>query len=70
MTNIWSIDIVPGKKMTYNLNREGRNFVAEFDLRVIRPESTLRSPQNRHLCSRLHNLCYFKGELKRASSDY
>ncbi len=32
MTNIWSIDIVPGKKMTYNLNREGRNFVAEFDL--------------------------------------
>jgi len=32
MTNIWSIDINPGKTMTYSLNREGRNFVAEFDL--------------------------------------
>lgn len=34
MTNVWSIDIVPGEKMTYNLNREGRNFVAEFDLEI------------------------------------
>ena len=32
MTNVWSIDINPGKTMTYSLNREGRNFVAEFDL--------------------------------------
>jgi len=32
MTNIWSIDINPGKTMTYSLNREGRNFVAAFDL--------------------------------------
>lgn len=32
MTNVWSIDINPGKSMTYSLNREGRNFVAEFDL--------------------------------------
>ena len=32
MTNTWSIDVVPGKKMTYKLERENRNFVAEFDL--------------------------------------
>jgi len=32
MTNVWSININPGKTMIYNLNREGRNFVAEFDL--------------------------------------
>lgn len=32
MTNTWSIDIIPGKKMTYKLSRENRNFVAEFDL--------------------------------------
>lgn len=32
MTNIWSIEINPGQKMTYKLSREGRNFVAEFDL--------------------------------------
>ena len=32
MTNSWSIEIKPGLKMTYKLSREGRNFVAEFDL--------------------------------------
>lgn len=32
MTNTWSIDIKPGMRMTYKLSREGRNFVAEFDL--------------------------------------
>ncbi len=34
MTNVWSIDIDPGNTMTYSLNREGRNFVAEFDLKA------------------------------------
>ncbi len=32
MTNIWSITIEPGRTMTYKLTREGRLFVAEFDL--------------------------------------
>jgi hypothetical protein len=32
MTNTWSIEIKPNQKMTYQLVREGRNFVAEFDL--------------------------------------
>lgn len=32
MTNVWAIDIIPGEKMIYSLNREGRNFVAEFNL--------------------------------------
>ena len=36
MTNVWSIDINPGTTMTYNLNREGRNFVAEFDLKAAK----------------------------------
>ena len=32
MTNTWSIAIEPGNRMTYKLAREGRNFVAEFNL--------------------------------------
>lgn len=32
MTNTWSIEIYPNQKMIYKLTREGRNFVAEFDL--------------------------------------
>ena len=32
MTNTWSIEVKPNQKMTYSLVREGRNFVAEFDL--------------------------------------
>ena len=32
VTNTWSITITPGSKMEYKLSREGRNFVAEFDL--------------------------------------
>ena len=32
MTNTWSIDIKPRTEMTYRLSREGRNFVAVFDL--------------------------------------
>lgn len=32
MTNTWSITIKPGKTMTYKLEHENRNFVAEFDL--------------------------------------
>lgn len=32
MTNTWSISINPGTRLTYQLSREGRNFVAEFDL--------------------------------------
>ena len=32
MTNTWSISITPTRKMEYKLFREGRNFVAEFDL--------------------------------------
>ena len=32
MTNTWFIDIKPGAQMTYSLKREGRNFVAVFDL--------------------------------------
>jgi len=32
MTNTWSITVDPGKTMTYKLERENRNFVAEFDL--------------------------------------
>lgn len=32
MTNTWFITIKPGEKMTYQLSRENRNFVAEFDL--------------------------------------
>jgi len=32
MTNTWIIEIKPNQKMTYQLMREGRNFVAEFDL--------------------------------------
>jgi len=32
MTNVWSIDIETNKAMTYSLTREGRLFVAEFDL--------------------------------------
>jgi len=32
MTNTWSINIKPGAEMTYKLSREGRNFVAVFDL--------------------------------------
>ena len=32
LTNTWSITIAPGNKMEYKLSREGRNFVAEFDL--------------------------------------
>ena len=33
MTNVWSIDMDPGKSVTYKLTREGRLFVAEFDLK-------------------------------------
>ena len=33
MTNTWFIYIKPGAQMTYRLSREGRNFVAAFDLR-------------------------------------
>lgn len=32
MTNTWSITVAPGKSMTYKLERENRNFVAEFGL--------------------------------------
>lgn len=32
VTNTWFIDIKPGTEMTYRLSREGRNFVAVFDL--------------------------------------
>jgi len=32
MTNTWSIEIKPDQKMIYQLTRDGRNFVAEFDL--------------------------------------
>ena len=32
MTNTWSITVQPGETMTYKLERENRNFVAEFDL--------------------------------------
>lgn len=32
MTNTWFITIEPGETMTYQLSRENRNFVAEFDL--------------------------------------
>jgi len=32
MTNTWSITVNPGKSMIYKLERENRNFVAEFDL--------------------------------------
>lgn len=32
MTNTWSITVKPGAQMTYKLERENRNFVAEFDL--------------------------------------
>ena len=32
LTNKWSISIIPERKMEYKLSREGRNFVAEFDL--------------------------------------
>lgn len=32
MTNTWSITLKPGENMTYKLERENRNFVAEFDL--------------------------------------
>lgn len=32
MTNTWSITVNPGETMIYQLSREGRNFVAEFDL--------------------------------------
>ena len=36
MTNTWSIDIKPGEKVIYKLSREGRNFVAEFDLTQVK----------------------------------
>lgn len=32
MTNVWTIDFKPGETVTYNLTRENRRFVAEFDL--------------------------------------
>lgn len=32
MSNTWSIEVNPNRKMIYSLVREGRNFVAEFDL--------------------------------------
>lgn len=32
MTNVWSIEIDPGQTVTYKLTREGRLFVAEFDV--------------------------------------
>ncbi len=32
MTNTWSITIKPAEQMIYKLERENRNFVAEFDL--------------------------------------
>lgn len=32
MTNVWSITIDPEKRVTYKLTREGRRFVAEFDI--------------------------------------
>ena len=32
ITNTWFIDIKPGTEMIYRLSREGRNFVAVFDL--------------------------------------
>ena len=32
MTNIWSIEVVPEQSVTYQLTREGRLFVAEFDI--------------------------------------
>ena len=33
-TNVWTVEIVPGKAFTYSLEREGtdRKFKAEFDL--------------------------------------
>ncbi len=32
MTNIWSIEVEPGKVFAYELNRENRHFRIEFDL--------------------------------------
>jgi hypothetical protein len=31
-TNIWSVEIVPGRRFAYGLRREGRRFRVEFDL--------------------------------------
>jgi hypothetical protein len=31
-TNVWTLEIVPGKLFAYSLKREGRSFRAEFDL--------------------------------------
>jgi hypothetical protein len=31
-TNVWSIEVLPGKLFVYALKREGRSFRAEFDL--------------------------------------
>jgi hypothetical protein len=31
-TNIWTIEIVPGQRMTYSLRRENRRFRVDFDL--------------------------------------
>ena len=31
-TNVWSVEVVPGRHFAYALRREGRNFRVEFDL--------------------------------------
>lgn len=31
-TNVWTLEIKPGERLVYELNRENRNFRAEFDL--------------------------------------
>ena len=36
MTNTWSITVEPSTKMTYKLERENRNFVAEFDISRVK----------------------------------
>lgn len=36
MTNVWMIEIDPDKRMTYSLTREGRSFIAEFDLTPVK----------------------------------
>jgi hypothetical protein len=32
ITNIWTVEILPGEQFIYTLRREGRHFQAEFDL--------------------------------------
>lgn len=42
LTNVWSIEVHPGKIFAYELNRENRHFRIEFDL--SRPLDTLPPP--------------------------